>query len=164
MQINTLKPSGAFVGASWAAFLAGTLAYLVGLWNSNMQINERGYYFAVLVLVLGLFAAVSLQKTVRDRAEGIPVTDIYGSLCWAALAIAILLECVGLWNAGLSPSEKGFFAMAFTLCLFAVVTVQKNIRDAAQFPAEDDAAGKASALSRFMPRQHSEDPVKPDVD
>lgn len=34
-----------------------------------MQLNEKGYYFAVLVF--GLYAAVSLQKAVRDKDEGI---------------------------------------------------------------------------------------------
>ena len=36
---------------------------------------------------------------------------------------------MGLWNARLSDSEKGFYAMAFTLSLFATVAVQKNVRD-----------------------------------
>ena len=36
---------------------------------------------------------------------------------------------VGLWNATLLLSEKGFYAMAFILSLFAVITIQKNTRD-----------------------------------
>ena len=40
-----------------------------------MQLNEKGYYFAVLVL--GLFAAASYQKTVRDKYEAIPTTALY---------------------------------------------------------------------------------------
>lgn len=126
------RPTGAFVGASWVALFVGFLAYLVGLWNSDMQLNEKGYYFAVLVN--GLFAAVSLQKAVRDRQHGIPVTGTYFGLCWLALGLAILLLGVGLWNATLTRSEKGFYGMSFTLGLFAAVTVQKNIRDLAQAP------------------------------
>ena len=122
-------PTGAFVGASWLALLAGVTSYLIGLWNALMQLNERGYYFAVLIN--GLFAAVSLQKSVRDRAQGIPVTGIYYGLCWLSLGISILLLVVGLWNATIALSEKGFYAMAFTLSLFASVAVQKNIRDVA---------------------------------
>ena len=37
----------------------------------------------------------------------------------------------GLWNATLTLSEKGFYGMAFTLSLFAAITVQKNTRDCA---------------------------------
>ncbi|MEK7393416.1 MAG: YiaA/YiaB family inner membrane protein [Fibrobacterota bacterium] len=41
----------------------------------------------------------------------------------------MVLLAVGRWNAQLSLSEKGFYAMAFVLCLFSSVAIQKNIRD-----------------------------------
>jgi uncharacterized membrane protein YiaA len=66
---------------------------------------------------------------VRDRSEGIAVTGMYFMLCWVSLCAVILLLAVGLWNATLQPSEKGFYAMSFVLSLFAVVAVQKNVRD-----------------------------------
>lgn len=125
------RPTGAFIGASWAALMIGALVYLLGLWNADMLLNEKGYYFTLLMY--GLFSAVSLQKSVRDRIEGVPVTGIYYSLCWVSLLLAVLLLTVGLWNATLSASEKGFYAMAFLLALFGAVAVQKNIRDVAQF-------------------------------
>ncbi len=77
----------------------------------------------------GLFSAVSLQKTVRDQLEGISVTNIYYGLRWFSTILAILLLVVGLWNANLTPSEKGFYGMSFTLSLFAAIAVQKNTRD-----------------------------------
>ncbi|SMC28388.1 Uncharacterized membrane protein YiaA [Andreprevotia lacus DSM 23236] len=123
------KTSGAFIAASWVALLAGAVAYLTGLFNANMQLNEKGYYFTVLLY--GLFSAVSLQKSVRDQLEGIPVTRIYYSICWFSVVIAISLLGIGLWNATLQQSEKGFYAMAFLLSLFGAVAVQKNTRDAA---------------------------------
>jgi uncharacterized membrane protein YiaA len=125
------RPTGAFIGASWVALLVGAVVYLMGLWNANMQLNEKGYYFTILMY--GLFSAVSLQKSVRDRAEGIPVTGIYFGLCWLSLGLSILLLTVGLWNATLANSEKGFYAMSFLLALFGAVAVQKNIRDLALF-------------------------------
>lgn len=134
MNQNLQKPSSAFIGAAWAVLLIGTVAYLIGLWNADMQLNEKGYYFAILMY--GLFAAVSLQKSVRDKGEGIPVTGIYFALCWISLGTALLLLTVGLWNSSLVPSEKGFYAMAFVLSLFAAVTVQKNVRDVAAFAPE----------------------------
>ncbi|MFZ2989903.1 inner membrane protein YiaA [Ideonella sp.] len=123
------RPTGAFIGASWAALLVGALTYLVGLWNADMQLNEKGYYFTLLMY--GLFSAVSLQKSVRDKLEGIKVTGIYFGLCWLSLGLSLLLLAVGLWNASLSSSEKGFYAMSFVLSLFAAVAVQKNVRDVA---------------------------------
>jgi uncharacterized membrane protein YiaA len=123
------RPTGAFIAASWTALVVGVATYMVGLWNAAMQLNEKGYYFTVLMY--GLFSAVSLQKSVRDRLEGIPVTGIYYTLCWASLALSLGLLGVGLWNAALSESEKGFYAMAFFLSLFAAVAAQKNVRDVA---------------------------------
>lgn len=122
------EPTGAFKGASWAALLLGVSAYLIGLFNAGMELNEKGYYFAVLIF--GLYAAVSLQKAVRDKDEGVPVTNIYYGISWCALIISIVLIGIGLYNAGsIILSEKGFYGMAFALSLFSAVTVQKNIRD-----------------------------------
>jgi uncharacterized membrane protein YiaA len=123
------QPSNAFIAAAWAALFVGFLAYLIGLWNASMLLNEKGYYLTVLLY--GLFSAVSLQKSVRDQLEDIPVTAIYFGLCWTSVIIAIVLLAVGLWNATLTLSEKGFYAMAFVLSLFAAITVQKNTRDSA---------------------------------
>ena len=132
------RPTAAFVGASWAALFIGAIAFLIGLWNAQMALNEKGYYLTLLLY--GLFAAVSLQKSVRDRSEGIVVTGMYFMLCWISLCAVILLLAVGLWNAALQPSEKGYYAMSFVLSLFAVVAVQKNVRDlgkgAGMVPAE----------------------------
>ncbi len=121
------KPSQAFIMASWVALAAGMAGFLIGLFRSEMLLNEKGYYFTILMY--GLFAVVSVQKSVRDRLEGIAVTDIYYGLCWVSTILAILLLAVGLWNATLLPSEKGFYAFAFLLSLFGAITVQKNTRD-----------------------------------
>lgn len=123
----TQKPSNAFVGASWVALGTGIVGYLIGLWRSDMPLNEKGYYFTVLMF--GLFAVVSLQKSVRDKLEGIQVTEIYYGLCWFGTLLSIALLIIGLWNASLLPSEKGFYVFAFLLGLFGAITVQKNTRD-----------------------------------
>ena len=121
------KPSNAFIAASWVALGTGMIGFLIGLWRAEMQLDEKGYYFTVLMF--GLFAVVSVQKAVRDRLEDIPVTDIYYGLCWFATILSITLLVVGLWNASLLPSEKGFYAFSFLLALFGAIAVQKNIRD-----------------------------------
>jgi len=122
------QPSNAFIAASWIALLAGLAAFIIGLWNAQMPLNEKGYYFTVLTY--GLFSAISLQKSVRDRLEGIPVTNIYYGLSWFSTGLCLLLLTVGLWNATLASSEKGFYTMSFLLSLFAAIAVQKNTRDA----------------------------------
>ena len=101
------EPTLAFKGASWAALLVGVASYLIGLFNATMQLNEKGFYFAVLVF--GLYSAISLQKAVRDKDEGIPVTNIYYGLSWFALIASIALMAIGLYNAGsIILSEKDF--------------------------------------------------------
>lgn len=140
--MNAQKPTPAFIGASWAALLVGASAFLIGLYNAQMSFEEKSFYFTVLVF--GLFASASLQKAVRDKLEGVPVTPIYYGLAWSALSTSIVMLTIGLWNAELLRSEKGFYSMSFLLALFAAVAVQKNIRDVALFDHadyEDDAFG-----------------------
>ncbi len=136
MNQSFQKPSNAFIGASWVALICGIVSYNIGLWNAEMQLNEKGYYFAVLMY--GLFSAVSLQKAVRDDLEGIPVTTIYFGISWFSTILSILLLIIGLWNAELLRSEKGFYGMSFVLSLFASVAIQKNIRDSNSIKVHTD--------------------------
>lgn len=128
------KPTDAFVGASWIALIIGMSAYCIGLFNATLLPNEKWYYFTVLLF--GLFSVVSVQKVVRDKLEGLPVTAVYYGISWFTTIASITLLVIGLWNADLELSEKGFYGMSFTLSLFASVTVQKNVRDMALFGKE----------------------------
>lgn len=130
-QITPQKPTAAFIGASWTALLIGMGAYLIGLGNSTMELNEKGYYLTLLLF--GLFSAISVQKTVRDRTEDVPVTNIYYGVAWFCLLAALSLLAIGLWNADLLLSEKGFYAVSMVMALFAAIAVQKNVRDLSAF-------------------------------
>lgn len=121
------KPTNAYIGAAWVTLIIGMISYCIGLWNAQMQLNEKGYYFTILLF--GLFSVISVQKSVRDRAEGIPVTDTYYGISWFTTLASIVLLVIGLWNANLELSEKGFYGMSFLLSLFSAITVQKNTRD-----------------------------------
>ncbi|SMC32029.1 inner membrane protein YiaA [Moheibacter sediminis] len=125
---NPMKPTPAFIGASWFAFFLGTISFCIGLWNADIELNEKGYYFTILLF--GLFAVISVQKSVRDKAEGLPVTEIYYGLSWFATIASLVLLIIGLWNADMLLSEKGFYGMSFALGVFASIAVQKNTRDA----------------------------------
>lgn len=121
------KPTSAFIGAAWFTLLTGMVSYCIGLWNAQMELNEKGYYFTILLF--GLFSVISVQKAVRDKAEGIPVTETYYGISWFTTIASIVLLVIGLWNADLELSEKGFYGMSFLLSLFSAITVQKNTRD-----------------------------------
>lgn len=139
MNNSTVNVSPAFSAMSWLALAGGVIVYSVGLWRSDMQLNEKGYYVAVMLLAL--YSSVSLQKTVRDRLENIPTSPVYYLASVVTFTAAVLLLAIGLWNATLLLSEKGFFGIAFFLSLFGAIAVQKNVRDdmakgAAQVPQE----------------------------
>jgi uncharacterized membrane protein YiaA len=125
--VNNNGPTKTYTIASIAALIVGAGAFGIGLFNADMLLNEKGYY--LITLLYGLFSVVSLQKTIRDKAEGITTSSIYYSLSWISSGAAIAMLVIGLFNADLLLSEKGFYAMAYTLSLFAAVTVQKNVRD-----------------------------------
>ena len=132
-------PSSAFVMSSWFALVSGAAGFLIGLWNSELQLNEQGFFFTVLMY--GLFAAVTVQKSVRDKAEGIPVTNMFSGISWCSAILAVLLLGVGVFNAQLLLSEKGFYIMSFILSLFGAITVQKNVRDLQQPAQSEDVMG-----------------------
>lgn len=143
-----MQPTSAYIGATWAVLAVGVIGFLLGLYNAELALNEKGYYFAVLFL--GLYSAISLQKTVRDEAEGIPTSALYRNVSWLALVVAIILLAVGLYNATLSLSEKGFYGIAFTMSLFAIITVQKNIRDINAYQAQHSPSSSTDeGLSLF---------------
>ncbi|WP_305785336.1 inner membrane protein YiaA [Symbioplanes lichenis] len=141
------KPTPAFVGSSWAALLLGVVTFVVGLWNAGMTASEKGFYAAVLVL--GAYAAVSLQKSVRDRAEGLPVSALYQGLSWGVVVLALVMLAVGLVNSGMTLSEKGFYGLSFALTLFAAVAVQKNVRDTLMAKEGPKVLPEAYATERY---------------
>jgi uncharacterized membrane protein YiaA len=122
------KENQAFYIASWVALGIGVSSYLVGLWNAELENAIKGYYFTVFAF--GLYAAVSIQKTVRDRIEQIPVSSIYYGISWAAIILALSLFGIAIYqNDDLILSEKGFYSIAYVLSLYSCIVVQKNVRD-----------------------------------
>jgi uncharacterized membrane protein YiaA len=124
---NDQKPTAAYIGATWSVVIIGLLSYCIGLWNANMELNEKGYYFSILLM--GIYAVISLQKAVRDKVENLKVSDMYYGISWVVVIASILLLVIGLRNADLALSEKGFYGISFLLSLFGAITVQKNTRD-----------------------------------
>jgi uncharacterized membrane protein YiaA len=123
-----MKDNQTFYITSWAALAIGIAAYLIGLWNAELETAIKGYYFTVFAF--GLYAAVSIQKTVRDKIEKIPVSGIYYGISWAAIVLALFLFGVAIYqNDDLILSEKGFYTITYLMSLFACIVVQKNVRD-----------------------------------
>ena len=140
VKVFDQKPTSAFIGASWVSLFAGIVSYCIGLWNAEMLLNEKGYYFTVLLFAL--FSVISVQKSVRDKLEGIDVTDMYYGISWGTSIISILLLIIGLRNADLELSEKGFYGMSFLLSVFSAIAVQKNTRDIAYIEKNENGNEK----------------------
>ena len=134
------KPSAAFIGVSWLVLATGIVSYCIGLWNAEMELNEKGYYLTVFVF--GLSSVISLQKSVRDQLEDIPVTAFYMGLTWFTTLLSVLLLIIGLWNAEMELSEKGFYGIAYLMSMFAAIAVQKNVRD--MIASEDEPTERIS--------------------
>jgi uncharacterized membrane protein YiaA len=125
-----MKPSFAFVTLSWIAALAGVVLYGSMLFNSSaLTWSDKNFFTAILVFAV--YAAISVQKIVRDRLEGVPFTNLYYGVSWLAVIVAIGLFVNGLFNVNISLSERGFYGMAMLLTLFGAIAIQKNTRDLA---------------------------------
>ena len=58
----------AFTVLAYFTFFAGVVMFSIGLYNAeNLQLNEKGYYIAVMILVA--VGAILTQKVTRDNAE-----------------------------------------------------------------------------------------------
>ncbi|MDM1496652.1 inner membrane protein YiaA [Myroides odoratimimus] len=131
INLERFKPSAIYILVAWIALGLGITSYCVGLWNAEILLSEKGFYFTLILF--GLFAVVALQKSVRDKIEGVPVTPIFYTLGWIGTMASITLLTIGLINAEMTLSEKGFYAISYLLSLFAAVSVQKNVRDLENF-------------------------------
>ena len=58
----------AFTVLAYFTLIAGVTMFSIGLYNAdNLQLNEKGYYIAVMILVA--VGAILTQKVTRDNAE-----------------------------------------------------------------------------------------------
>ncbi len=146
------KPTAAFVGAAWIALALAVVVYFVSLWRADMDSFEKGFFLGAFFF--GMVSAVGLQKSVRDRHEGVPVTSIYLAVSWLGLGISIAMLGWGLWNSPRLPSENGLYGMTFAMAVFAVVVLQKNVRDLIAYKAQHpELYGSDSAEARRQTAQ-----------
>lgn len=95
------------VNAPQFAFIGGMLLYLLCLWRGCPQLDDKGYFLAVLVL--GVFTIVAYRQTMETR---------FTALCRLVLLLASGLLLVGVWNMPLSLVHKGLIAAAWFACLY----------------------------------------------
>ncbi|WP_042347854.1 YiaA/YiaB family inner membrane protein [Bacillus massiliigorillae] len=68
MQRYRKKNTTAFTFLAWIAFISGIVLLSVGLYNAdNLELNEKGYYIAVMILTV--VGAITVQKVTRDNED-----------------------------------------------------------------------------------------------
>ncbi|OKL35712.1 YiaA/YiaB family inner membrane protein [Domibacillus mangrovi] len=68
MQRYRKRNTPAFTVLAYFTFFAGIFLFSIGLYNADsLQLNEKGYYIAVMILVA--VGAILTQKVTRDNAE-----------------------------------------------------------------------------------------------
>ncbi|RKQ34700.1 YiaA/YiaB family inner membrane protein [Oceanobacillus halophilus] len=61
------RNTSAFTFLAYFTLAAGVGLFLIGLYNADMELHEKGYYVAVMLLVA--VGAILTQKVTRDNAE-----------------------------------------------------------------------------------------------
>ena len=64
VRVEAIPVSALYFGLCWLSLLLALLLLTVGLWHANLAASEKGFY--AMSFVLSLFAAVAVQKNVRD--------------------------------------------------------------------------------------------------
>lgn len=65
-KLEKIQVSEIYFGISWVAVLLAISLLIIGLWTSNLELSEKGFYG--IAYLMSMFAAVAVQKNVRDVA------------------------------------------------------------------------------------------------
>ncbi|UQZ34108.1 hypothetical protein C2I18_11565 [Paenibacillus sp. PK3_47] len=64
---HRMRNTPAFTGMAVAGLVIGYAMFFIGLYNAPFQLNVKGYYIAVILLIS--YSAIGVQKVTRDNAE-----------------------------------------------------------------------------------------------
>ena len=92
----------------------GALVYLLGIWRTCPLFSGKGYFLGVLVM--GMFAILAHQRTMREKAPD----DGFASLCRLVLLLSVGLLMVGAWFVPAGWDEKIIYVAAWFVCLYGV--------------------------------------------
>ncbi len=133
---QTGSSSAFLVGASWLGLLIGISAFLIGLKKSEIQMQEKGYYF--ILLMFAALSVLSVQKVFRDKKHGTPVTGFYYGTSVFCMLISLVLFVLVLMNTVIERTEKAFYVAAFVLSLLSAIAIQRNTSNKKSLEAGKD--------------------------
>lgn len=70
---HRMRNTPAFTGMAVVGLLIGFAMFFIGLYNAPFELNVKGYYIAVILLIA--YSAVGVQKVTRDNAEDKEILD-----------------------------------------------------------------------------------------
>ncbi|UJF32940.1 hypothetical protein L0M14_25740 [Paenibacillus hexagrammi] len=64
---HRMRNTPAFTGMAIVGLVIGFAMFFIGLFNASFELNVKGYYIAVMLLIA--YSAIGVQKVTRDNAE-----------------------------------------------------------------------------------------------
>ncbi|WP_082053816.1 YiaA/YiaB family inner membrane protein [Gordoniibacillus kamchatkensis] len=64
---HRMRNTPAFTGMAIAGLIIGFGMFFIGLFNAPFELNVKGYYIAVMLLIA--YSSIGVQKVTRDNAE-----------------------------------------------------------------------------------------------
>ncbi|RTE09586.1 hypothetical protein EJQ19_11585 [Paenibacillus whitsoniae] len=64
---HRMRNTIAFTGMAFAGLVIGFAMFFIGLFNADFDLNVKGYYIAVMLLIA--YSSIGVQKVTRDNAE-----------------------------------------------------------------------------------------------
>jgi uncharacterized membrane protein YiaA len=135
------RNTAAFTAVSYFALAAGLILFGLGVYNSDWQLNVKGYY--ILCVVLIAMSCIVVQKVTRDNAEDKELqidnpkhrrrnTQAFTGMSYAGLIIGYAMFLIGLFNADFELNVKGYYIAVVLLISYSAIGVQKVVRDNAE--------------------------------
>ncbi len=63
-KMENIPVTPLYFGIAWVATILSLLLLVIGLWNADIPLAERGFYG--IAFVLSMFGAIAVQKNTRD--------------------------------------------------------------------------------------------------
>ncbi|MDQ0896376.1 MULTISPECIES: YiaA/YiaB family inner membrane protein [unclassified Paenibacillus] len=64
---HRMRNTPAFTGMAIVGLIIGFVMFFIGLFNASFELNVKGYYIAVMLLIS--YSSIGVQKVVRDNVE-----------------------------------------------------------------------------------------------
>jgi hypothetical protein len=71
-----------------------------------------------------------LSRHVRDQADGLPQTPMWGLVVWTGFGAALALTGWGMWQMPISPDYKAYLMVCWLFMVAQAFTLAKTLRDA----------------------------------